>query len=317
MIEPLLGSRFLDTIRAKRVSLDIFFITGIALICLIMEHRLPLYCTTSHEQVRRETIHVLLQSLSLAEQQKLDALFRMLFCNEGFSYTLFGERALAYTAYFKKIPLCNILAGKKCLPIESWWKVWEKYQHLFPMNRFTLITADDPRHNSVCIYLINKEAYFSFLNKAHPHSRWVRNSRKTLEELREIFHTFKIQELPNYIEVLGILLGYGDDNAYLFYRRDVIENILTECIPPYTLPTADERIRLQKELDEIHRTLIGVKTDTPIDKLEFIGPLGFIANIHAHDTKRILNKFRMARKKISHEYIKGTVLEVTLVQLTS
>jgi len=175
-----------------------------------------------------------LNSLSARERQDIEALFRELFLHEGFAYTLFDEKAMAFTAYFTRVPSMNVHCGLTYPPSDSWWKTWEKYQSLFPMKRFALLTTQDYIHNSVRIYLINKKLYFKVLEVSRPDSRWVVNSgKKTLEELSKIFHDFKIEELSNYHELLGILLGFGENNANLFYRRDLLENILRGKHPEY------------------------------------------------------------------------------------
>ena len=278
-------------------------------------------CHDNSNYQTKEKILYNLQALSSYEKRELNALFRDLFLNDGFAYTLFDERALAFTAYFKREPLCNIISGRnRSPPVASWWKTWEKYKHLFPMRRFALIATQDRVHNSVNLYLVNKKLYFDMLHEASSQSRWVRNSGKTLEELQEIFTHFKIEKLPNYIEVLGILLGYGENNAYLFYRRDQIEQLLMEGPPPYKNQMTVEVVKnLREEIDRINKSLIPIrslmKTQTHVKRLCFLSFVGFLVDATTDETKKILVKFQASKKKITDEYSRGDFLEITLEQL--
>src|SRR5437868_10987063 len=94
------------------------------------------------------------------------------------------------------------------------------------MEKFTIITLEDYKHNTVKIYLVNKKFLIATLHATRPDAKWVLNSGKNLKELERIFNDFTIGELPNYTEILGVLLGFGENNANLFYRREIMEEFL-------------------------------------------------------------------------------------------
>ncbi len=264
----------------------------------------------------KERIQRNLTSLSVQEKKDIETLFRSLFLHQGFAYTLFDERPLAYTAFFTSVPSINVHCGRLHAPENLWWKTWEKYQHLFPMKRFALIAIHNQRRNSMHIYLVNKKLYFEVLEKAHPETQWVINSGRTLKELADIFRNFKIEQLPNYHEVLGILLGFGENNANLFYRRDLLENILTENDSEYGKAVIMQALdRFQNELDQINNTLTLIYLPNTCTNLQMVYPIGFLVDDTTEETKNIKHKFYKARNKISALYSKGDFLEITLERL--
>ena len=266
----------------------------------------------------KEWVHQCLNALSAQERGDLTSLFRSLFLNSGFDYTLFDERPMAFSAYFTRVPSMNVHCGFTYPPEDAWWKTWEKYRDFFPMKRFALITTQDYLHNSVRIYLINKKLYFKVLASARPNSQWVVNSGKTLEELSKIFHDFTIEELPNYHELLGILLGFGENNANLFYRRDLLENILSGKHPEYGKSVLMGNLdRFQKELDQINNTLTFMQLPNTYTHLQMVRPLGFLVDNTTMETKKLKVKLQKARDKISAIYSQGNFLEITLEKLIS
>lgn len=256
--------------------------------------------------------------LTPQERSDLDALFRELFLRGCFAYTLFDERPMAFTAYFTKTPYENIHAGFLYPPIAKWWDTWEKYKHLFPLRNFEFIITQDAQHNSVCIYFINLKLYNEFIEKTQPNTRWVTNSRKSVQELKQILKKFQIVKLPNYIEVLGILLGYGEDNAYLFYRRKELEDTLDRKNQAYNQALIHGHLdKFREELDQLNRKLVPIKYPQSVKRLEILYPPAFLVDIHTLETKKIIQQFTIAHKRITKLYSYNNFLEITLEKLTS
>jgi hypothetical protein len=254
--------------------------------------------------------------LTPQEKSELDALFRELFLRSGFAYTLFDERPMAFTAYFTKTPYENIHAGFLYPPIAKWWDTWEKYKHLFPLTNFQFIITQDDEHNSVRIYFINLKLYNQFIEKAQPNTRWVINSGKSVQELKQILKEFQIEQLPNYIELLGILLGYGENNSYLFYRRDEIEKMLSGNNKSYEEAFINGHLnKLQEELNQINKKLVSIKYPQSVKRLELIYPPTFLVDKGTLETRRIIKQFTKAHKRITGLYSHNDFLEITLEKL--
>ncbi len=302
---------------AFSLAIMIVLLSAWHIVCQNPKSSKSLSCLDSYHDGRERSSR-LLESIPLQERLELDALFRWLFLREGFAYTLFGERAIAFTTFSETTYALDVIFTRREPPIFSWWKTWEKYKHLFPMKSFALITTQDDVHNCNRLYLINKKLYDSVIQEAQPNSKWVLNSGKTLEELERIFKEFKIEELPNYSEVLGILLGFGENNSYLFYRRDVLEQLIfPQGLSYENTSIAENVLKLSEELNQINNSLQGVQTHKKTKGLTPLSPLYFAGDPNTEETKQLLRKYQKSRDKISQGYSQGNFLEVTLERLSA
>lgn len=96
------------------------------------------------------------------------------------------------------------------------------------------------------------------------------------------------ESIQNNEILLGICLGYGENNSILYYLRNkILQNNYLDFFGDYNY------------------------------SLMRINSLHFIANHQLEETKKLKTKYQNLRAKISEIYSRGEFLEITLSQLSS
>ena len=110
-----------------------------------------------------------IQSIPFEERKILEGFFRRIFYHGDFSYTLFGLKPMGSIDYslnhlclpvFYKNPeqhLYLMTLNKKD------WKVWERYQHLFPMEKYSFVKVE--KDDFFGLLLVNKEKSHAVIEK--------------------------------------------------------------------------------------------------------------------------------------------------------
>lgn len=265
-----------------------------------------------------QDVKAILNEMPEGDRQALYSLFYQMINNDHFSYTLFGDKPVSLSGDFIQTPIDNILCGMQCGGI-FWknWEIWKKYQSYFPMHNYFLI---ENQHNE-SIILINKKGFLRTVDKnLNLFKKYLGENTTSFNLLRKIeiskdfFASLKQNQL-----LIGVLLGYGKHNSKLFFERDQIRKFIDfEQFPklPQKVPDPSKQFSsLIEEYDSFRSKLLpfGEYTYTPL----MIGSVHFMADPNHKDTKKLKDKYKKLRGKISTIYAKGDFLEITLSQLTS
>lgn len=152
-------------------------------------------------------------------REKLEHLFHSLCTSEELLYVLLDEKPVFFTGYLCT-PNWEDLVFSKCrFPFVSYWKIWKLYQSQFPSEKFLIAEEDNEfGHN---IFVINKPLFI----------RVVRDNRRlfsdflpdaapeTLLDRVEQGENFFSSVLKRNEILLGVLLGYGAQNAFTYFAR--------------------------------------------------------------------------------------------------
>ncbi|MCI0381940.1 MAG: hypothetical protein L0207_02670 [Chlamydiae bacterium] len=160
--------------------------------------------------------HIL--KLPIKDEERLYSLMRKLFTYDNFAYTLLGSKPVSWASYTK--PWSNFWDSwtKYDTTMHIGWKTWSKYRHLFSS---TTLWAEDSKHypGSVSILIVNEEQFNHVVNKHKQDFQSVLNREipdgfQLLREIKD--HSFIYEVLKGHQALLGIVLGYGRDNAWAF-----------------------------------------------------------------------------------------------------
>ena len=228
-------------------------------------------------------------------------------------YTLFGDKPVSLSGNFTLTPWENIVEkmeyGIECGGF-FWkkWETWKKYEHLFHLKKYLIIKnphINYPWAKSEDVFLINKEA---FVRTVKEHLKLFESilgekiiPNILLKDIEEGRCTLR-ESIQNNEIILGILLGFGKHNSFLFIKseRDFgfpIYQILDAQLR--LVPFKLERFDAIAYPLTIPRSIVcGSDSDHP-------------------ETKNLKLKYKKFRSKISAIFAKGNFLEITLTQLTS
>ncbi len=255
-----------------------------------------------HERSLSNKIH----RIPIDDRWAIESFFKILLLQEDGAYVLFGDKPATYTAYldssnkeiFSFFRRKNNLVNKQ---LREGWKVWEKYAHLFPSRRF-ILKGKRTDCRRVEIVLIDKEKFKRKFEENRGDFHQVLGNEKTGSYLLKSYENDDLplfRHLKEHDALLGILLGYGERNAWLFYFRNQVyeeseeweyyRKILTGSFP-------------EKNHGKPYKSLY-----LPM----------FIADPNSQETKELREKFIQQRAEIQAIYGHGNFLEITLKRLCS
>src|SRR5579872_2472796 len=119
-------------------------------------------------------VHEKLQLIPLKEQESLEFFFLYALSQEGFAFTLFGDKPLSIGCFYE---MPSIVVDStphsiyettyqmftalhpSAMKLKKGWRVWQKYQHLFPSRRFAIRGFEKCVGDSPGFLIINKNAF--------------------------------------------------------------------------------------------------------------------------------------------------------------
>lgn len=250
-------------------------------------------------------------------QQELRLLFYRIFFTDDGVYTLCGDKPVSLSGDFIITPWENTLEGVRCSgTFWKWWDIWGKYKDLFPSTKYLIIrephTLNKQKNIDLkndLIVLINKESFKNCINEHLSLFEALLNKKidpKIFLEGLENNHLSFLESINHNEMILGILLGYGKNNASLFVKRN--RNSFEFC-QDNDFYVGDAKLK------PIHKKLnfFGDYRYSPL----IVGSIHFMADFSDQETKALRKKYQELRGKISAIYAQGDLLEITLTKLIS
>jgi hypothetical protein len=276
-----------------------------------------------------------LRSIPAEERVFLEAFFRDLISMDDGSYVLFGSKPASLMPYaeWEKRDLefnFRFLSVTDFSPEKKGFEIWQKYQHLFPSKTYVLVKSRFSEYMAA-LFLIHKQRLFGVLSE---HFTDFQEIFPQFGSAKHLLHA--MLDDPSILQqicqehdlLLGIILGFGKENARLFERKMKIAAFLfpRKCgchaswlRHPFLQPTPSPGFAtLEEELEAIE-----LKSDGPIDiengwgiqwALHF--PLGFLVDTTKTDLTKLRAELKQERSKATLAYHKKNFLEVTLQELT-
>ncbi len=235
-------------------------------------------------------------------------------------YTLFGAKPMHMFNFYKPFSISKSefffsSIRPNNLRIYRDWKTWQKYQHLLEKSEFVFWAEKNPcwekrsipDNPSVSIFFIHKKELEKAIN-AHlkDFQKVLKRQNIACEELllETKDKSFFNEVLRGHEGLIGILFGYGRDNAWLFE-----EKMHGKTVPLSSL--------WEKELYEhfLMRRSCFIWSFFGICSNEFSQILdypSFAADPNSDETKQLKEKYLATREKILSYYKNKDFLEATL-----
>ncbi len=164
--------------------------------------------------------------MSAEERDGLEVFFRhVLFWDHG-CFVLFGSKPCSLSGFWHLVDDIFPFMAYQNRRVEKGWHVWKKYEKLFPKSNFLMF--DNPS-------LFNDRYTMIFCVNLHSLKVVLENNREVFEKklgkklvIERVIEDFlekkgTFQEIMNDHELIGILMGYGCENSWLFERRGNID----------------------------------------------------------------------------------------------
>jgi hypothetical protein len=256
-------------------------------------------------------------SLTSEEHDALEAFFSKLLFQEGGAYTLFGDKPISFDtlsedpieekeAFLKQSPH---LILKNEVRFKENWETWERLKERFKMSQFLLFKRASPS------FSLEKSSVF-FVNIAVTAAvlkRYYNDFRNVLgEDFDPLEMVFEIQNDNSVFwqkvfarhDLVGILLGFGAQNAWLFDRVRAYED-------------GEDPINTEEKkafLESFSKRVPGSNSLSDYDLFLPLPAFGCYAETESLD---LIEKYERQRKRIRDLYKRKDIVEVTIKRLTS
>jgi hypothetical protein len=274
-----------------------------------------------------KSVEEILQVIPKKDRQRLEHFFLKSIDWDAMGYVLFGDKPMAYLdGIDKKLEPFNSFGSflyaisPRRIQAENGFKTWRKYAKLFPMNRFVFLYEEN--ETALSGVFINKQ---SFVNKVQECAEDFKNILQrdvTGEQLLAEGNCQPLltEVLQNHDVLLGILFGFGRENAYAFYKRALMSSFEQKRDFQKKFHFGDPWEKEFKELDEkLEKVswLSGYITGDHLKNLDLIMYPGFCALLEDPETMLLKEHYTQTREEMIDYYRGKDFLEATLKLLTS
>lgn len=269
----------------KRTIWALWFVLGMAIIWHLSGYRNVRVGTLSGE------IYI-----PSRDVQRLEYLFRELIIYNSVGYTLIGNKPTSFESFSKpsfEWDLVGLWHAFSLSNLKKYhaWKTWQKYAHLFNKGDVLIWSEPSPwiKNGELIVVASQKQ-----LKRARQENQEDFASLQNLEP-QALFR----ECLLSHEGLLGILLGYGRTNAWLFYENN---HFLLKPI-------------FSDELNELFKTTKAALNFTfgwpTVEMAEILMFPNFMADINTEETKRLRSDYIQTRQKILDYYQGKDFLEAT------
>lgn len=280
----------------------------------------------SYRQNKEASLSQKIARIAENDRYKIEIFFRILLLREGGAYVLFGDKPVTISGYSLRPNDGNVCMPLRRNAFKLNWSLkvglesWKKYAHLFPSRRFVIKdTTDEEDPHTILIDFINKESFITIIQSHQNDFKHVLGKlepgdflEKYIKENKDIFIQLKRHEA-----LLGTLLGYGRNNAWLFHERARTYydpywfTLLVNPKPGKGFCSIEEERRYYAE------KMQGFPPHWRLNSLRMLEMPGFTADLDSQETLHLLESYQMQRNKIHKIYENGNFLEETLKQYMS
>jgi len=273
-----------------------------------------------------KNITAILNIMPARDKQRLEYFFEELIGWDAFGYVLFGDKPMSLGSCNKKIDPFRCLSSfryaisPRRIQSKNGFETWRKYEKLFPMSRFVFLYEETP--SDTTFFFINKKNFIQTVESCKDSFKRILNREVTGEQLLKegTYKPLLSEVLADNDELMGILFGFGLENARLFHQKSLLasEKEQADFCERFHLgdPWKKENEELDKKLDSIG-WISAYFTGSHLKNLDLITLPGFHAIIDHPETLRLRQHYLETRQKIIEHYKNKDFLETTLRMLTS
>jgi hypothetical protein len=255
--------------------------------------------------------------MSPEDRYYLATFFRILLFSDDFSYLLYGTKPVACADFEKPTSyyFSDVCLSPLSLKASKGLQIFKKNQHLFSSGNIIVRFSED--EEATYVLMINKKNLLNTLKEHINDFKQILGPAATVESLftqiTDRDYSF-VDAVKDHDALVGILLGYGRNNAWLFHRKNTLRHKLREFKPPIK---RDES--LEKEFTEIVKKTTSFTNEAREYKYILKSPriplLHFMVDPLSLETKSLLEQYEKERKEMRRLFAKRNYVEATLEQL--
>ncbi len=257
----------------------------------------------------KERAKQVISTIPMKDREILDKFFRNLCFFYEFAYTLFGDKPISIEFFdLDKEELFHTSA--------EGYMIWSKYANLFPSQKHIFLFYENKEQGYCEITLINKDSFRITTQNHLMKFAEVFGQEISPDKLLELIvekRSLHNTPIGDRADLIGILLGYGKNNAELFQKRNEILMRGTGIRKKRIKPSQGYKC-IEEELDALNACLKSFSSEGRIS-LNYMRLPGFAADPELVETKRLRKKYIDQRRRITQRFIQNDVLETIMEQL--
>jgi hypothetical protein len=260
------------------------------------------------------------------ERFLIEALLQDMVFEQGFAYSLFGNKPVSLAGYPLTSSFDNVFFHKKPLSISEAWPVLEKtIAHYYQGNYVLLKQLDQnpQKHHIFQVLLVNKS---SFIQTVTEHLDLFREFLGGEIHPKSLLDEILLNErslwdiIDNNDALYGILLGYGKKNSLAFKRRRELGQVFDpycqdlQKLPPFCPKPSEKFHSSEEEYNYFKREHCFF--DMCLSPLSPLMPPYFMSmKNYEEETSLLAEEYKKTFKNIIEIYAKGDFLSITLERL--
>jgi len=280
-----------------------FVIAGVVSCVSIVRMRPVEVCVTSPEGL------IFKISMPEADRKILERFFLYLIVEDGFGYTLLGNKPVSLSSYRSWRSYSNLtdlysIFTPDNMKIRKGWKIWGKYKHYFQNYHYSFWVEQSPWiKNGMIIVLANKEHLSHVVQMYSLDFQKVLNTTDLTrfldnEKSRPLFKV----GLKGHEGLIGTVLGYGRGNAWLFFEKQQGKEVKLDFLWEKNLTTLSYKTMIREIFSPSRKKDLSSHLSYPI----------FAANLGSKETNCLKKEYHASRKVILDYYDGKDFLEATL-----
>lgn len=271
----------------------------------------------SHSQDIEKRI---LKKIPISEQQSLDNFLYRLIGQRQFGFALFGSKAVAIAGYSSVVSAGNLHYSPFEHIRKPEFEAWKKHKHYFQSDNF--LWLDVPYGSKgIEITLVNKNKFLDVVSK---HLKLFQKQLKRKVTPQELFQELSttnkdiLDFLNDREDLLGILLGFGEESSSLYQRREDLRDALFPKAPFISKSIAPDShfSSAEEEYEYLVANMYVHQDDHPCDYFDLFFPIYFM-NLATPEAYAIMDKYSRDKEKIAEIFLDKSFLETTLRQIHS
>ena len=250
------------------------------------------------------------------EHYYLATFFNVILFSDDFSYLLFGSKPVACTSFEKSIPFnfsYECVSGFN-FTINKGLEVFKKYRHLFSSRNIIVHLSEDADYTY--LLMINRENLLKTLEEHINDFQQVLGQNYTTDSLfaQITGKEYLADVIKNHEALLGILLGYGRNNAWNFHQKNKLSRRLNRFKPPIKRDSS-----LEKEFAELVKKTTFFSDDVHEKKYILKSPriplLHFMADPNSPETKKLREQYGKEREDMRRLFSRRDCANATFQKL--
>ena len=249
------------------------------------------------------------------DRKRLEYFFRRFIFWEDGGYVLMGSKPCSIAPL--RDPGClnsQFLSSLMPSNLRFWlgWKTWKKYERYFPHPSFSIVQEKQENGTSLLL-LINKN---EFLNVVVAHrDDFEKTCQRSMDPNQMLIEAESKPLLGGILQgndfLIGILLGYGRKNSWLYYRKTKFSEKITPLVS-FTQLQENEHFANYIASEGIW----GFATGSLFRDLSQMPLPGFSVDPNDSETISLNRKYRESRQKLIEYFGHRNFLDGTLELLT-